>query len=260
MADLTLDEIAEAVAADMEAHASYVPHGVDHVARDLARGYAVQDAVTARLSRGPRGAVAGYKLAANSAALMELFGLREPVTGRLFRGQVHESPARIDAAAWHEPAFEPEIAAIIGADLGTDADAAEATRAVRLFVPAFELLDMRAIAKPPPDMAESVGQNITNEGVVLGGPGVPPADLGNLSALTARLTVDGIETADVTGKAPQDPLEAVAWLARHLAGRGLVLKAGMVVLCGTHTPIQYPLRGARVVLEMGALGRAETTL
>ena len=256
-----LDAVTGAIAADITAHAPYSPRGRDFVGRDVGRGYTVQDAVVARLTgEGARGAVAGYKVAANSAALMRTFGLQEPVSARLFADQLHESPAGIDIANWREPAFEPEIAAILGGDVPSDADAERAADAVRLLVPAFELLDMRGIDKPPSDIAEAVGQNITNEGVVVGGPGVAPRDLGDLDALTMRLTIDGAEATSVTGGAPQHPFDVVAWMAHHLAARGLVLRAGMVVLCGTHTPIQYPSRGARVIMEMTDLGRVETRL
>jgi 2-keto-4-pentenoate hydratase len=43
-------------------------------------------------------------------------------------------------------------------------------------------------------------------------------------------------------------------MANHLAARGLSIEAGMVILCGTHTPIQYPVGVNRIEVRMSGLG------
>lgn len=230
---------------------------------DLATGYAVQDALVDHLiERGARGAVAGYKVAANSPALLALFALPEPVSARVFADQRHDSPARLRRADYDQFAFEPEIAAVMGADLPIGAaahDRASVAGAIARFLPAFELLDLRHVDPPRAHMPDMVAANISNEGIVLGGPGVAPGAL-EPAAIRAEVLFDGKVVQDVTGAAPQHPLDVVAWLANHLGARGLMLTAGMVVLCGTHTPIQRPDGVSRIGLRMSGLGEVAADL
>lgn len=247
--------LAVEIGREIARHAPFVSRA-DQVP-DLATGYAVQDALVDYLiEHGTRGAVTGYKVAANSPALLALFNMDEPVSARIFADQRHESPARLRRADFNQFAFEPEIAAVLGADLpiGTVAhDRASVVASIARFVPAFELLDLRQVDPPRARMPDMVAANISNEGIVLGGPGVA-ADALDPAALRAEVLFDGAVVQDVTGAAPQHPLDVVAWLANHLGARGLMLTAGMVVLCGTHTPIQRPDGVSRIGLRMSGLG------
>ncbi len=60
---------------------------------------------------------------------------------------------------------------------------------------------------------------------------------------------------DVTGAVPQPPVEAVLWLANHLAARGLTHEAGQAVLCETHSPIWYDKGLCEICLEISGLER-----
>ncbi|MFD2739459.1 2-keto-4-pentenoate hydratase [Sulfitobacter aestuarii] len=231
--------------------------------RSLAEGYALQDAVVARLQRdGARGAVGGWKIAANSAALMQRFSMSEPASGRVFADQRHASPARLKAAEFAQFAYEPEIAAVIGQRLAPpDApfERAEIIDAVTRFVPALELLDMRRVDVLTSHMPDIIGQNITNAGAVIGGPGIAPDAL-DVARQRMIVTIDGQDELDVTGAAPQDPCAAVLWLANHLAARGLTLEAGQVVLCGTHAPIRLLPGPARIAVDMPGMGSVRLDL
>ena len=57
-----------------------------------------------------------------------------------------------------------------------------------------------------------------------------------------------------------NPLAALAWLAGKLAAAGTPLRRGMVVMTGSMVPIQYPLAGDRVLVEVSGLGAAELVL
>lgn len=249
-----IHKLATEIGAEIVRHAPFTSRA-DQI-QDLATGYAVQDALVDHLiERGLRGAVTGYKVAANSRALMDLFNLPEPVSARVFVDQRHDSPALLRRVDFNQFAFEPEIAAILGADLPVGAvhDRASARAAVARFVPAFELLDLRQVDPPRAHMPDMVAANISNEGIVLGGPGVA-TDVLDPAGIRAEVLFDGAVVQDVTGAAPQNPLDVVAWLANHLGARGLGLSAGMVVLCGTHTPIQRPDGASRIALRMTGLG------
>ena len=131
--------------------------------------------------------------------------------------------------------------------------------AIDRFVPAFELLDLRDSELPKIGLAEAVAQNITNAGIVVGGPGIAPYEL-DPAAIETVVTIDDKPELSVMGAAPQHPLEAVTWLANHLAKRGLSLEAGHIVLCGTHAPIRVVEGAARIKFRMSGLGHASLTL
>jgi len=229
----------------------------------LEEAYAVQEVVARHLiETGARRPVAGYKLAVNSAMLMERFGVSEPASGPLFGDQVFTSPAALAASSFREFAYEPEIAAIMAIGLpasGAPYSKEDVAAAIERFVPAFELLDLRGSTLATIGLAEAVAQNINNAGIVVGAPGVAPSQLAP-DTIETIVTIDDATELTVTGAAPQHPLDAVVWLANHLAGRGLSLEAGQVVLCGTHAPIR-PVEGSvRIELRMSGLGTASLTL
>lgn len=231
--------------------------------RSVADAFSIQNAVTEMLSETPGfGPVIGWKIAANAPALLDRLGLQEPLSGRVFSGQCHDSPARLRAADYREFAFEPEIAAVLGADLPLqDApfDPARVTQAIERFVPAVELLDMRNADMATVHIPDAVAQNVSNVGAVLGGPGVRPDAL-NSALVRTVLTIDDAVVHDVMGGASQDPVEAVTWLANHLAARGLALTAGNFVLCGTHSPIWYHVGAGEILIEMSGLGEVSLIL
>jgi 2-keto-4-pentenoate hydratase len=53
-----------------------------------------------------------------------------------------------------------------------------------------------------------------------------------------------------------DTLNALAWLARKLAAVGTPLRRGMIVMTGSMVPIQYPIAGDRISVEISGLGTA----
>ncbi len=247
---------------DIRGIRAFTAHGANPP-RDLDAAYALQDMVADVLNDDAGyGAVAGWKIAANSAALLARFGLTQPVSGRVFARQRRKSPAQLRARDYRQFAIEPEIAAVIGETLAPqDAafDTARVQAAIERFVPAMELLDMRECDLGRIHLPDAVAQNISNVGAVVGGPGIT-ADQLDPQTVRTTLRVDGEVRHDVTGAAPQHPLEAVTWLANHLAGRGLQLEAGQIVLCGTHSPIWYHDGPGTLDLEMSGLGSVRLTL
>ncbi len=249
------------IVADILQGRSYRSHSSDPP-RDFDDAYRLQDEVHERLSSGERGPIAGYKIAVNSAALLSHFGLQEPVSGRVYATQTSSSPARRRIGDYSDFAYEPEIAAIMGESISPSeapVDRAQVIAAIDRFVPALELLDLRHSKPPEVHLPDMVAQNISNAGAVLGGDGIKPSDL-EMEGITTTVLVSEQQPIEVTGAAPQDPVEAVTWLANHLAQRGIGLEAGQFVLCGTHIPMQ-PVKGpAEISVEMSGLGRVTLSL
>ena len=231
--------------------------------RSVRQAYETQDGLTSLLTTtGGRGPVAGWKIAANSPQLMARFKLEEPATGRVFNSQRHDRNATLKAADYTDFAFEPEIAAIMKTALDpakAPFNLADGLAAIDRFVPGIELLDMRNTDMPNTHIPDAIAQNISNVGAVLGGPGIAPDAL-NAATVHTVVKIDGIVQHDVTGAAPQNPLEAVTWLANHLASRGLALEAGQVVMCGTHSPIWYHTGTGEIEVAMSDLGTVSLTL
>ena len=89
----------------------------------LEESYRVQDLVAARrVAEGE--VVAGYKVGCTSAAIRAQFGLREPISGRLFHPFVHGEGVDLDWTRFANCALEPEMVLQIGCDL-SGADLAE---------------------------------------------------------------------------------------------------------------------------------------
>lgn len=247
---------------DIETHAAFRAFE-GQIGDGFDEAYEIQDRVVeALIGDGTRGPVCGYKIALNAKPLMEMFGVSEPVSGQLFEDQKFGSPANLSASDYRSLLIEPEIAALMATDLPALAgghDRESVLSAIEKFVPAFELVDMRDAHIPGLKLPSAIAQNMTNEGLVIGGPGLPPADL-DVDALNVVVTYDDDVVAELNGAAPQHPLDAVAWLANHLAARGKNLKAGMIVLCGSHMPPKPVGSANRICAAMGVLGAVEFTV
>ena len=96
-----------------------------------------------------------------------------------------------------------------------------------------------------------------NAEVVLGAPVTDSAVL-DLAQMTACLSINvraigNGKGGDVMGH----PLNALAWLADKLAAAGAPLRRGMIVMTGSMVPIQYPIAGDRVLVDISGLGTGE---
>ena len=110
------------------------------------------------------------------------------------------------------------------------------------------------------DAAAMVAGHVWNAGVVLGTP-VTDWRTRDLVRATARLSINGEEIGSGNGgDVMGHPLNALAWLGDKLAAAGTPLRRGMIVMTGSMVPIQYPVAGDRVVIEVTGLGNAELVL
>jgi 2-keto-4-pentenoate hydratase len=248
-----MQDIVDAIVADIAARAPM--RGFAERLPFPASAYAVQDAVVARLA--PRmGGVGGYKIAWNLPALMERLKASEPAAACVFADEIRRGPAVLSQADYIDFTIEPEIAAILAAPIGPRAgghDRASVADAIERFVPSFELLDRRngAMAYPP----SMIANNIFNRGAVIGGPGLPPAEI-DFDKLETVVTQDGAEILRQTPAWPMNPLDSVVFIANHFNARGVTLAKGAVVLCGAHTPL-IPIAGAgRMTMQVTGLGEA----
>ncbi len=257
-----MDDVISRIANDIETHAAFRPFE-EQVGDDFANAYGVQDSVVAELlRRGTRTSLCGYKIALNAKQLMAHFGVSEPVSGQLFEDQKHTSSTELAASDYRSLLIEPEIAAVMESDLQAGNgmhDRNSVLAAIAMLVPAFELVDTRDGYIPDLKLSAAIAQNMTNEGLVTGGPGIRPVDL-DVDNLEVIVTFDDAPVAVLKGAAPQHPLDAVAWLANHLEARGQSIKAGQIILCGSHMPPKPVGSANHIRARMGALGNVEFTI
>lgn len=201
------------------------------VVDDFETAYDIQDRVVPQL-----GPTCGRKIAMNSTTLMDMAGISEPIVGHIVGEAALADGASVSVSDYAELAIEPEFAAVISVDIpaGTHVEASDLSEVVARFSLAFELLDKRhdAHAMHAPTY---VANNVYNAGVVLD---ETPLDMVALAdgAYEAKFTANSEVIVAGKSTAPQNPLEACAFVINHFTARGQDVKAGEVILCGAHHP------------------------
>lgn len=213
----------------------------------------VADKVAERIEK-PLGGLGGYKIAWNTDAQMQKFGLPHPGMGRVFNKFIRKDNAQIALADFNDLMIETEIVAILGEDLmpGSAHTPSSVKSVIEGVTVGFEVLNrLEAASDATPHSI--IAHNVFNAGAVLGDIRIPPDEL-DISKITTRLSQNGSVVFEDIAKAPQDPFEAVAFLANHYTRRGFTLSAGQLVLCGSHIPL-YPVSDAcELSVSMSALG------
>ncbi|HEY5897027.1 MAG TPA: fumarylacetoacetate hydrolase family protein [Burkholderiales bacterium] len=223
--------------------------------------YAIQDAYVA-LRSDKLGAIAGYKISLSSPEMQRYVGVDSPQAGVMLESTLRRTPARVRAADYVHLIVEFEIAVQMAADLPA-ADAPfsreQIAEKVLCVMPAIELADDRnadyaQLARHP---YELIADNGWNEGAVLGVPVEGWRGL-DLAALRGVATINGKVVGEgVTGAALGHPLDAVAWVANHLAAHGRSLVFRDLVITGSIITTKPAQPGDLVKFEVDQLGAVE---
>jgi len=226
---------AAAVLAQAEVDRSPVlPLVETYPAMDVVDSYEVQLLnIRDRLARGAR--VLGHKVGLSSEAMQQMMGVDEPDYGHLLDDMALSEGEPVDASRYCYPRVEVEVAFILGESLPgegcTEDDVLAATAHV---APSIELIDSR-IVDWRIGLVDTIADNASSAGFVLGAERVPPDRL-DLLGIDAILTRNGETVAEGRSDAVLgNPVTAVAWLARKVAGFGVRLEAGHVILPGSCT-------------------------
>ena len=144
----------------------------------------------------------------------------------------------------------------LGRDVTGEADVAEAIEA---YLPAIEIVDDRYADWRTLGAPTLIADDFFAAGCVLGAP-VPRAQAPDLLAVTGRAILNGVEVASGSGAdVLGHPHHALAWLAGHLAGQGLHLRAGDIVLTGSLVKTLWLAAGEAVVMRLEGLGEVAVT-
>lgn len=198
--------------------------------------------------------VYGHKVGLSSQAMQQMMGVDEPDYGHLLQDMVLHEDQPVPAARYLAPRVEVEVGFVLGADLpGEGCTVGDVLAATEAVVPSIELIDSR-IADWRIRLADTIADNASSAGVVLGSARVAPDEV-DLTAIEATLSRNGERVA--TGRSDAvlgDPTIAVAWLARTVARFDVRLRAGHVILPGSCTRAFDVAAGDRVTADFAGLG------
>jgi len=256
-----MKKAAEWLARAHEAREKFAPMPPELAPRDLSEAYLVQSEYVA-LRSATLGQVTGYKIALTTPAMRAMVGLDDSIAGDMLDKTIRRGNSRVRAADYVRLIVEFEIAAELAEDLpaiGAPYDRAKVATAVGTLMPALELADDRnadyALMKQNALML--VADNAWNEGAVLGEPLRDWRGI-DLAALKGTAFINGSNVGEGHGRDVMGhPLDALAWVANHLASRGLGLWRGDVVITGSLVTSKFPKAGDAVRFEAGALGSVE---
>ncbi|MFN2536747.1 MAG: 2-keto-4-pentenoate hydratase [Mycobacteriales bacterium] len=210
-----------------------------------------------RLAAGA--SVYGHKVGLSSLAMQQMMGVDEPDYGHLLSDMVYREDTPIPTASFLLPRVEVEVGFVLGEDLpGEGCTVADVLACTEFLAPAVELIDSR-IADWRIGLCDTIADNASSCGVILGQQRVKPDEL-DVAAIDATLDINGVRVAEGTsGAVLGDPTVAVAWLANKVAGFGVRLQAGHVVLPGSCTRAFDVAPGDEVVATFEGLGSVSLT-
>lgn len=224
-------------------------------ALSIDEAYCVQDElVKLRLSRGEK--VIGLKMGLTSRAKMKQMGVEAPIYGVLTDKMKIAAGARFPLKGSIHARIEPEVAFLIRRELKGPVSRDEALAACSGVAPAMEIIDSR-YKDFKFELPDVIADNCSSYAFVLGDTVRDPreVDLGNLGMI---LEVDGKPVQFGSSAAILDhPLESLRELCRMLAGRGLALPSGSIVLAGAATAAVPLTAGSRVRTSVQDLGSVE---
>lgn len=206
-----------------------------------------------RLAAGER--LVGLKLGLTSRVKQLALGIDSPVYGHLTSAMVvpFGEPVRLDELI--SPRIEPELAFVMGREIGDHLGLAEVLAAVDAVIPALEIVDSRY--RTAFRLVDSVADNAGAARVVLGAAARPPRELADLKLLGCVFRHSrGIDTA-TGGAAMGHPAAAISWLAHQLVRRGRSIQPGQVILSGGLTSSIPLRRGQSVRAEFDGLGSVQ---
>jgi 2-keto-4-pentenoate hydratase len=198
--------------------------------------------------------VVGHKVGLSSEAMQKMMGVDEPDYGHLLSDMALDENVPADASRWLLPRVEPEVGFILGADLpGEDCTEDDVLAATEAVTPALELIDSR-IVDWRIGLVDTIADNASSAGFVLGAARVRPADvdLRNIPVTLWRNDEEvGVGRSDaVLG----NPVTSVAWLARKVATFGVRLEACHIILPGSCTRAIDVRPGDLFRADFGVLG------
>jgi 2-keto-4-pentenoate hydratase len=210
--------------------------------------------------------VRGHKVGLSSPVMQQMMGVDEPDYGHLLDTMMLTAGDPIPASRYCYPRIEVEIGYVLGASLpGEGCTEADVLAATEYVVASLELIDSR-IRDWRIRLADTIADNASSAGVILGEARRAPAELAaegiDIASIEAVLyssrAGEGAQWTQAargnTSAVLGNPTRAVAWLARKVAGFGVKLEAGHLILPGSCTKAIDARPGDAFRAEFAGLG------
>lgn len=192
----------------------------------------------------------GWKVGLNLQPVQRQLGIEMTVVGHLTSDTRMDQPAEYSLAGATRPAAEPEVAAVMAADVIPGSSAETIAAAVGAYAAAIEVVDVDLGFD---DVEPIVAGNVFHRAFVLGEP-TPAADA-EIASTVVRVSLNGTQQHEVTvGQALGDPATVLAVVAGRLEHSGEQLRAGDTVICGSLTPAVAVAAGDVLEVGYGPLG------
>jgi 2-keto-4-pentenoate hydratase len=257
MEDMAAQRAAEWLLAEHQAGHRFTTLGSLAAPVTISDAYDIQDRYVALLRR-ENGEPAGYKVGLTSATMQAFCRINHPIAGVVLASRVHRSGAKVRGKDFGRLGLEFEIAVRIRSNIpatsmATTAEAIEPH--IDGVCAAIELIDDRAADYANLDVLSVVADNSWNAGIVCSEfrPAWP-----DLVPVLGRATKDGELIGEGYGRdILGHPFNSVAWLANHLAARGVTLKADQIVMTGSVIKTVFPEHDAHYRFELDGLNFVE---
>jgi 2-keto-4-pentenoate hydratase len=250
---LTRDELAAELAEAERSRMSIAPLTDGNPAIDVVDAYEIQLInIRQRVAEGAR--VVGHKVGLSSKAMQQMMGVDEPDYGHLLDEMQAFEDTPVKAGRYLYPRVEVEVGFVLAEDLpGAGCTEDDVLAATAAFAPSIELIDTR-ITDWKIKFCDTVADNASSAGFVLGAERVAPGNV-DIKSIDAVLTRNGEVVANGRSDAVLgNPVTAVAWLARKVAGFGVRLRKGDIVLPGSFTRAIDARPGDHFVAKFDGLG------
>ncbi len=214
----------------------------------LEQAYAVSRLNFERRLKSPGVKAIGRKIGLTSLAVQKQLGVAEPDFGFLTSDMQVPDQGVLPIANLIQGRAEGEVAFFLGRDLTMSEPSFEDVVLATDFVSVcIEIIDSR-VAEWKIQIQDTVADNASSSHIVVGAKKVKLPEL-DLRMAGMKLTRNGeVESTGVGAACLGNPVSAVQWLARRMAGLGDPLRAGDLILSGAYGPViplRAPLEGER---------------
>jgi 2-oxo-hept-3-ene-1,7-dioate hydratase len=221
--------------------------------------YAVQRCfVETKVANGR--SLVGHKIGLTSKAMQQAMSIDQPDFGALLDDMIFEDGAEIPIERFIRPRVEVELAFVLGESVtGPGTSALDILRASEFVIPALEILDSRVQMTDPQTghsrtIVDTIADNAADAGVVLGGRPMRPLDV-DIRWVSALLYRNGvIEESGVAAAVLNHPANSAAWLANTLAGYGVGLESGQLIMAGSFIRPVHAFAGDVFHADYGPFG------
>ena len=183
-----------------------------------------------RIKRGEE--IIGYKIGCVSKETQNKMGYTHPVSGFLWKNELHQSGAELNKKDYYNPAMEAEFGIILNRDINPDLVSFDyILDSVQSIYPLIEIHNL-VFNGNQPHGAELLANNAIHAGVILGPENRPP--LSN-EMTDLKLIYDNKDVDKWTDKKwPFDMLGEIEWLVKDKAKTNKTLKKNDLILTGAY--------------------------